>query len=149
MHTTMTFDQMERSADRTLAVVLWAKHVKNIAEGTVLFAATNALLRSLVRSLSRDEKLNSLSDKQAKELAASLTELYDHLASMLDQNGIVLMRRNSLFRGSIDGIEQSAEDLCDIIQDLKLSYNQDFRAIVADCVTSLSSAHPVEPVGRM
>ena len=149
MHTTLTFDQMERSADRTLAVVLWAKHAKNIAEGTVLFAALHRLLRSLVRGLSRDEKLNSLSDKEANELAANLTELYDHLASMLDHNGLTLMRRNSLFRGSIDGIERSAEDLCDIIQDLKLSCNQDFRAIVADCVTSLSSAHSVEPVGSM
>jgi signal transduction histidine kinase len=145
----ITFDQMERSADRALAVVLWAKHVKNVAEGTVLFVALNKLLHSLVHSLSRNEKLNSLSDEQAKELATSLTDLYDHLASMLDQNGLILMRRNSLFKGSIDGIEQSAEDLRDIIHDLKLSYNQDFRAIVADCVTSISSAHPVEPVGRM
>jgi hypothetical protein len=149
MHTTLTFDQMERSADRTLAVVLWAKHVKNIAEGTVLFAAVHQLLRSLVRSLSKDEKLNALSDEQAKELAANLTDLYEHLAGMLDHNGIDLMRRNSLFRGSIDGIEKSAEDLFDIIQDLKLSCNPDFRAIVAECVTSISSTHSVDQVGHM
>jgi hypothetical protein len=149
MHTTLTFDQMDRSADRTLAIVLWARHVKNVAEGTLLFATLNAFLRSLVRSLSRDEKLNSLSDEQTKELTLKLTELHTHLAEMLDHNGIVLLRRKSLFRGSIDGIEESAEDLCDIVHDLKLSYNQDFRAIVADCVTSISSAHTTEPVGRM
>jgi hypothetical protein len=148
MHTTLTFDQMERSADRTLAVVLWAKHVKNIAEGTVLFAALHQLLRSLVRSLSKDEKLNALSDEQARELAASLTQLYTHLADMLGHNGLVLMRRNSLFRGSIDGIEKNAEELFDIIQDLKLSCNPDFRAIVAECVTNVS-AHSVDHVGRM
>src|SRR5580658_7265238 len=84
MHTTVTFDQMERRAERTLGVALWAKHVKNVAEGTVLFAGLHTLLRSLVRSLSKDEKLNSLSDKELVELTASLTELHDHLASMLD-----------------------------------------------------------------
>ncbi len=149
MTTSLTFDQMERSADRTLAVVLWAKHVKHITEGVFLFAILNQLLRSLVRSLSADDKLNSLSEDQVKELTSTLREIHDGLLQVLDHNAMCLLKRKVLFKASIASIEESAEDLSDIIENLVLSCNPDFRAIVADCVQSISSAQSAEPVGRM
>ena len=149
MHTTLTFDQMERSADRTLAVVLWAKHVKHVTEGVVLFAILNQLLRSLVQSLSADDKLNSLSEPQVKELTSRLREIHEGLLQVLEHNAMCLLKRKALFKGSIVSIEESTEDLSDIIENLVLSCNSDFRAIVADAVQSISSAHSAEPVGRM
>jgi len=149
MSTTLTFDQMERSADRTLAVVLWAKHVKYVTEGVVLFAFLNQLLRSLVRGLSADDKLNSLSEDQIKELTSTLREIHEGLLQVLEHNAMCLLKRKVLFKGSIASIEERAEDLSDIIENLVLSCNSDFRAIVADCVTSISSAHSAEPVARM
>lgn len=139
---------MERHADRTLAVVLWAKHAKNVAVGVVLFGVLNETLRAFIRSLSGD-KLNSLSDEQAKELNAKLRDIHEHLMTLLDHNAMCLLRRQRMFRWFIGQLEQRAEDLSDIIEDLALSSNSEFRAIVADCVKTVSSAHSTEPVGRV
>jgi hypothetical protein len=146
--TTLTFDQIERSADRTLAVVLWAKHAKHIAIGVVWFAVLNETLRAFVRSLS-SERLNSLSDEQAKELNTTLREIHEHLVRLLDHNAMCFLRRQKMFRWFVSQLGQRAEDLSDIIEDLALSCNAEFRAIVADSVKSISSAHSAEPVGRV
>ncbi len=145
---TVTFDQMERRADRTLAVVLWAKHVKNVAEGAALFKILELVLRSLVHSLSADEKLSSLPDQQAQELMSKLEELHAQLVSVLDHHVTLSLSRKFLFRNSIRNIEENTEDLCDLLENLALSRNSDFRALVADCVKSISSA-TAEPVGRV
>jgi hypothetical protein len=148
MNTTLTFDEMERSADRTLAVVLWAKHAGNFAVGVVLFAVLNETLRAFVRSLS-SEKLNSLSDGQAKELNGRLQEIHVQLMTVLDHNAICFLKRKKMFGWFITQLEKRAEDLSDIIEDLALSCNSEFRAIIADSVKSVSSAHSAEPVGRV
>lgn len=144
----ITFDQIERNADRTLAIVLLAKQAKNYATGLVLFAALHQLLRSLIRSLS-NEKMNSLSDEQAKELTATLQQIHAQLVGIIDHDSTCSLKRKSLFKPLIDGIEENTEDLCDIIEDLVLSCNQNFRTIVSDCVQSIVSVHSAEPVGRV
>ena len=149
MHTaTLTFNQMERRADRALGVVLWAKHVKHTAEGVLLFSVLNLSLRSLLRSLS-SKHLESLSDEQAKDLTKTLTELHEGLAGILEHEGVCLLKRTRVFVRPIEKLEQNAEDIADVVHDLRLSCNQEFRAIVADCVTSINTAQSAEPVGRM
>jgi hypothetical protein len=93
--------------------------------------------------------LNSLSDEQVKELTLTLAEIHEQLVCVLDHNAMCFLKRMALFKRPINGIENSAENLYDIIQDLKLSCNQDFRAIVADCVQSVTAAHSADHVGRM
>jgi hypothetical protein len=139
---------MERSADRTLAVVLWVKHAKNLAVAVIYFTALNETLRMFVRSLS-GEKLNVLSDAQATELNTTLREIHEQLVKLLDHNAICFLRRQRMFGWFIGQLEQRAEDLSDITEDLALSCNSEFRAIVADCVRSVSSAHSAEPVGHV
>ncbi len=145
---TITFDQMERSADRTLAVVLWVKHVKNVAIAALWFAVLNQALRSFVKSLSGDEKLNSLSNEQVKELTAKIQEIHEHLKNILDNNAMCFIRRTPLLKSRIDGLEENVEDLSDIIENLLVAYNPEFRALVADCVQKVS-AHSAEPLAHM
>ncbi len=150
MHSaTLTFDQAQRSADRTLAVVLFAKHVKHIAEGVVLFAVLSRVLRTMVRSFSTTEKeLNSVSDDKVLELTATLREIHSNLEGLLDHEAMREVRHKMLFKRSVDSIEESTEDVCDIIEDLALSCNKDFRDMISDCVTSVTSARALaEPVG--
>jgi predicted trehalose synthase len=139
---------MEASADRTLAVVLWVKHARNIAVVIVLFAVLNETLRMFLRTLSTD-RLNSLSDEQAKGLNAKLQEIHGQLAGMLDHGAMCFLRRQKMFEWFIDQLEERAEDLSDIIEDLALSYNSAFRAIVSDCVKTVSSAQSAETVARV
>lgn len=139
---------MQRDAERTLAVVLWAKYFKNM----VLAAAGMALLRqitkTLVNRLSRGNKLASLSDEQAADLAAKLQGVYSQLDFLLHRTPIVQWRSKMMFVGSMNGIEESAVDLEDIIEDLLLSSNPKFRSVLVDCVKALP-AHSAELVERM
>jgi len=149
MTASITFDQMERNADRTLAVVLWAKHVKNIVLAALWFAVLNQALRSLVKSLSGSGKLNSLSDDQVKELTAKLQEIHEHARNILDHDAICFIRRTPLLKSRINRLEENVEDISDVIENLILSCNPEFRALVADCVQKVSSAHSAEPVAHM
>jgi hypothetical protein len=150
MHTTLTFDQMERRADRTLAVVLWAKNVKSTVLAAMWMAVLDQAVKALVRSFARNgDKVASLSDDQAKEIAKRFQAINSQLDFLLHR-GTVMQRRSSfLFSASINGIEGSVEDLADIIEDLILSCNPKFRSLLVECVGALASTHSAEPVGRV
>ena len=148
MDSTLTFDQMERNADRTLAFVLWAKYVKNMALASGGMALLDQLVKSLVRSLSHSDELASLSDEQAAELAKKLRELHSQIDFLLRRNIVVQWRTKMLFARSLNGLAASAEDLSDIVEDLLLSCNPGFRSVITECVKALPS-RSVELVGRM
>jgi len=148
MSATLTFDQMERDADRTLAVVLWAKYVKNMALAAGGMAILDQLVKSLVKSLSHSDKLASLSDEQAVDLAKKLQELHSQIVFLLRRNIVVQWRTKMLFSGSLNGLAASADDLSDIFEDLVLSCNPEFRSMLTECVRALPS-RSVELVGRM
>jgi hypothetical protein len=148
MSTSATFDQMERSADRTLAFVLWAKYVRNMAVAAGGLAVLDRLVKSLVLSLSHDNRLVSLSDEQATELAKKLQGLHSQMDFILRRNTVVKWRSNMLFAHSLNGLESSTEDLGDIIEDLLLSCDPEFRSMIGDCVRALTP-RTAELVGHM
>lgn len=146
---TLTFENMGRKADRTLGIVLFAKHVKHETMGLLLFSLLEATLRSLLKSVSGNELLNSLSEEQAQELTASLREVHAGINSILSKNDMCLLKRKPLFGRLINRIEEQTEDLYDIIENLVLADNSDFRKMVAGCVEKLSIDRSPEPVGHM
>jgi hypothetical protein len=139
---------MERNADRTLAFVLWAKYVKNMALAAGGMALLDQLAKSLVKSLSHSDELASLSDEQAAELAKKLQELHSQIDFLLRRNIVVQWRTNMLFARSLNGLATSADDLSDIFEDLLLSCNPEFRSVITECVKALPS-RSVELVGHM
>lgn len=149
MSTTITFDQMERNADRTLAVALWARHVSGLISCITLFAILHATLRGLLRSLQSGERLATLTDEQAVELAGKLRELHSHLAYVLDHRGMCALRTKRVFSRLIASLEEDTEDLYDVIENLVLSSNREFRSLISDCIQSLSTAERSEPVGQL
>lgn len=146
MSATITFDEMERNADRTLAVALWARHVSGWISGIVLFAALHGALRALLRSLSAGTRLTTLSDAQAAELASRLREIHEQLSHVLNHRGMQILRAKPIFSKLISSLEEDTEDLYDIIENLVLAADKDFRSLISDCVQHLPSA---EPVGRL
>jgi hypothetical protein len=148
MDSSLTFDQMERNADRTLAFVLWAKYVKNMALAAGGIALLDQLTKSLVKSFSHGDRLASLSDEQAVELTKKLQELRSQLDFLLHRKIVVEWRSNMLFARSLSGLAESTEDLSDIIEDLILSCNPEFRAMIGECVQTLPP-YSAELVGRM
>lgn len=115
----------------------------------IVCALLEATLRSLLKSVSGNELLNSLSEEQARELTLSLREVHAGINSILNKNAMVLLKRKPLFGRLVNRIEEQTEDLYDIIEDLVLADNSDFRKMVAGCVEKLSIDRSPEPVGHM
>jgi hypothetical protein len=149
MNTSITFGQMERSADRTLAVALWARHVSGLITCATWFAVLHIALRGLLRSLSTDGRLNTLTDTQAMELVGRLRELHSQLMYVLDHRGMQKLKSRPVFPRFINSLEDDTEDLYDIIENLTLSNNKEFRSLISDCVQHLSSVNNPEPVGHL
>ena len=149
MNATLTFDQMERSADQTLAFVLWAKNVKNMFMAAGWMAALDQVAKKLVKTLSHGGRLSGLSDEQAADLAKKLQEIHSQLDFILRRETVVQWRSKMLFAGSLEGLTDSADDLADIIEDLVLSSSPHFRSLLVECVKGLPSARPAELIGRM
>jgi|SRR5581483_1245128 len=142
------FEQIERRADRTLAVAYGFRHVRNIVLCTAALGIVNSALRRLLdKSLSPD-KLEPLTQAQAAELTKKLQQLHAVLLAMLRACGPVL-RSHFLFRKSITGLEASTEDLADIIEDLVLADNPKFRTLLKDSIQALSPVETAGLVGRM
>lgn len=143
----ITFDQMERQADRTLGITLWAKHAKNMVLCAGLLKLLHSFLHQLVGGLSAD-KINALTREQALELTKKLQELHAQLTTLLDMPGFSHLQTSTLFRASVCGLEEQTENLADIIEDLVLSENEEFRSLVSNCATGLSR-QSVGSVGGM
>ena len=143
----ITFDQLESSADNTLAWVLWVKNVKNMALAAAAIALLNRIAKSLVTRLTKDNRLTSLSDEQAADLAKKLQEIHSQLEFLLGRTA--RSRSNVLFASSLGGIEESADDFADIIEDLIMSCNPEFRAMLVECTRAAIPSHSAELVGRM
>ena len=149
MSTTLTFDQMERNADRTLAVALWSRHVTGLVACVPWFGILHTTLRWLLRSLARGNHLGSLTDEQVSELAAKLREVHAQLTFLLDHRAMRSLKAKPLFSRFIDSLEEDTEDLYDVIENLVFSNSREFRSLLGDCVQHLSTSDSLEPVGHL
>lgn len=145
---TMTFDQMERGADRNLAIVLWAKHVKYTTLCTFFLAILNASLKQMTDGFS-SEKLGTLSSEQAIELTKRLQDLHAHLVSFLAHRSTKEMASRFLYRGSLAGLEERSEELFDIIEEMVLAENKEFKSLLSECVETINSHRQAGALARM
>ena len=91
----------------------------------------------------------SLTEEQSVELANKLRQLHSHLAYVLDHRGMCALRTKPIFSRLIASLEEDTEDLYDVIENLILSNNREFRSLISDCIQSLSPAECSEPVGQL
>jgi hypothetical protein len=144
----ITFDQMEREADRTFALALWAKHASVFGKVVMLLTLVSWALRGLVRSLSPD-KLNSLATEHALELTKRLQETHEVMTQLSRMTDIHRLSERPVIGPLLRSVQDSTENLGDIIEDLLLSENEEFRGLVGSSVQILSQHSPVETIGRM
>ncbi|HUO61439.1 MAG TPA: hypothetical protein VMU24_12275, partial [Candidatus Acidoferrales bacterium] len=127
----ITFDQIERGADRTLGFVLWAKHAKHVALCAMAMGVLNFLLGRLVESLS-PEQLEELSEDQAAELIKKLQDVHAQMSELLRHQGLSQLARIPILRTYISQLDEHTADLGDIIEDLLLSNSDDFRFLLSE-----------------
>jgi hypothetical protein len=145
---TMTFNQMETRAERTLALVLWAKHAHRVVKGAMLVTLVSRAVRGLVNSLT-PERLESLTQKQTIELTKRLQEVHEALVELCRAAEKVNLSQHPIWRSPIRSVEESTEDLGDIIEDLVLSENEQFRQMIADCAQPRPQTVTAGTLGRM
>jgi hypothetical protein len=141
----VTFNELERQSEFTKGWALAAKNARNAAVGVALTMVASAALDRLVKSLA-PEKLGTLSKENKAELTAHLQDLHSLLAACCRRSQ---HDQSRLFRYLRANIENRTEDLGDIIEDLVLSEDEQFKALLADCVRSISAPAPSELVARM
>ena len=133
----ITFDQMERQADHTFALALFAKHASVATRIVMLMTLLAWAARSLVKTLSSD-RLESLTQEQGIELTKRLQETHGLLLTLCQSVERVRLHEKPFFAGAIHKLQESTEDLGDIIDDLILSENEQFRNLMASCTKNLS-----------
>ncbi len=134
---TATFDQMERSADRTFALVLWAKHAHQVVQGFMLLTGVSWAVRGLVNTLTPD-RIESLTQQQAIDLTKRIQETHDLLLYLCRSADMRRMHEHRIFGHAIRSLQESTTDLGDIIEDLILSENEQFKSLIANCAQSVS-----------
>lgn len=144
----ITFDQMEREADRTFALALWAKHASLFSQVVMLLTLVSWAVRGLVRSLS-PRQLNSLSTEHALDLTKRLQEIHEVMTQLSRMTDIHRLSERPVIGSLLQSVQNSTEDLGDIIDDLLLSENEEFKRLVASSVQTLSQHSPTETIGRM
>lgn len=140
MSATLTFDQMERRADRTFAVALWTRHVRSWLGCVVSFAILHYTLRTLLHSVDATGQLTALKEDQASELADKLRGVHAQLMYVLDLPEMADLKKKTIFSSFIGSLEEDTEDLYDVIENLAFSTNREFRSLISDCVQHLSSS---------
>jgi hypothetical protein len=144
----VTFDEMEREVDRTFALALWAKHASLFGQVVMLLTLLSWALRGLIRSLSSD-RLDSLSTEQAVELTKRIQETHEVMTQLSRITDIHRLSERRVIGPLLRSVQDSTENLGDIIEDLLLSENETFRQLVATSAQTLSQHSPAETIGRM
>jgi hypothetical protein len=143
---TLTFDQMERCADRTFALALWAKHARRIVRVTMTLTIVSQATRMLVKGFT-PERLEALDSKQAIELTKRLQELHSLLLQLCRSTRLNGLANHPIFGGSIRSLQDSTEDLGEIIEDLVLSENEQFKSLIARAAQGLQEREKPQLTG--
>jgi len=147
----ITYDEIERNADRTFAYALLVRAATRYL--TVLYRLTEV-------AGSMDGLLGDLTPETVEALAAESSEVGGRLRSRLQEIHHLLARfsrsehaektsRLPILGHLVARIQESTEDLGDIIDTLALASNPDFKNLVSCCASTLGIQQPEEVVGRM
>ena len=141
----ITFDELERNSEVTKGYALLAKNARSMFKSIVLMGLVSNKLDLLMASLA-PEKLELLSEENTSKLVRDLQDLHSLLAefSCWDHRSGGL-----LVRGFVQKVQDSTEDLGDVIEDLVLSQDKEFRTLLSECVQRVSAPVMSEPIGQM
>ena len=133
----VAINEIERTADEVTAFVLLAK----IAGMTPVFyfrlLRVSVALNRLFKIMS-PERLGELPQDAAVELRKQLEETHREMAAIARSEETSFLSQYLLFSYPLNRMRTDTETLGDIIEDLILAGSQDFRALVADCASSLN-----------
>ncbi|MBI3696388.1 MAG: hypothetical protein HY238_16315 [Acidobacteria bacterium] len=135
MTSSVTFEEIERNAERVLGYALLTKTAQGIAFlWRLAFVSWN--LDILIKVLS-PSVLENLSDQQADELTDMLREAYVLLVDFCKLPSVMRLSHIPPFRHWIGRLRESTEELGEILDDLTLSSDPNFKELVGRSIKSL------------
>ena len=99
---------------------------------TAIDRALDQLLNTLT-----PKRLETLTPEQTKWLLARLQELHRLLAEFSRSSEAESIARLPIVSGYVSNLQNKTEDLDDIIEDLVLVNNEDFKNLISDCASSI------------
>ena len=132
----ITFDEIESRTESTVALAIYARQVQAgfwaYAIGVPLLHILNTRLDDLKASLDT-AFLNKLNDEQMIELSDLLKQLHSRLERIVStQSQFKHVKKN------LERIEDSAEDLESIVENIHLAVNQGFHKVVSSAISNLN-----------
>jgi hypothetical protein len=145
---TVTFDEIERVANRARAYALLAQTSKQVWVATILLWEVSRKVRGFVKFLT-PERIEAVPAHRVKEMTANLQELHRLLVASSCSQGASGLTTSPVFGSMIKSLQESTEDLGDIIEDLVLADDPEYQGLVASCAASLGLAPTSESSARL
>jgi len=137
----VTFEQIESSAASTVA---WAIHARRIRDGFVALTFGAAILAYFAHKLEklvitlRSGALSNLSDEQLIELAELLKQLNGYVLRLGPDFAASGVTEYSFLKPSIQSIQDSAEDLESILENIYLALDPGFHKAVSSAIDKMN-----------
>lgn len=136
MNNAITFDEIERKAERTLGYAFLAKAATgHVGVAYRLVKLSNGLDR-LIRVLTPD-KIQAFTPEQCEGLTVQLQQLHRLLASVGKSEDFVTLGHVPLLGGCVENLRGRSVDLSDVIDDFVLLGNPGFQRLMSDCNTGV------------
>ncbi len=135
----MVFGEIEVSTNRALAyAILASQAARGYIMAIVRMREVTKAVEQLIQALS-PERLDGLSAEHKEWLKARLQEIHKHLAAFSRSNDVVAMSGLNLpvLSGLLARLQDDTEDLDDVIEDLVLVSDAEFRNLIATCSTNI------------
>jgi hypothetical protein len=132
------FGEIESTANRALAYAILLSqaahaYITAIHRSHELVNALEQLIRLLT-----PESLSRLTPEQKKWLTPRLQEIHGHLVTCSRSNEATMLSRLPVLGGLVTKIQDATEDLDDVIEDLVLADDVDFRNLIQACERNLN-----------
>jgi hypothetical protein len=136
--TSMMFGEIETSTNRALAYAILASqaahaYITAIYSSRELANALGALIKVLT-----PENLARLTEDQKKWLTPRLQEIHGHLVTSSRSSEAARLSRLPILGSLVTRIQDETEDLDDVIEDMVLANDPDFRNLIMACERNLN-----------
>lgn len=132
----LTFEQIESSTGKTYAFAVFAEHAKtgiSVALGTIVIVYLARRLKVLISKAFSRQSLEGLTEEQITELMPLLQDLHSQLVRIC-KSCPREVERVPLLAGAAESIKESTEELNEILEDLALMHDKEFKALISQSI---------------
>ena len=136
----MMFGEIETTTNRALAYSILASQAAHAYIVAIRSASQLAKAVENLVSVLPPQALVRLTRDQKRWLTPRLQEIHKYTADLSRTNETVVVSRIPILGGWVKRIQDGTEDLGDIIEDLVLIYDADFRNLIVACERTIVAA---------